>query len=98
MTAPSTWFAASRAAAIAAGLTPLMIGALDAAAHRACLPEAYSPWDGDQAEYSEGYRLEAVYLQGQADYTLGRYAPPVLGFAEYLKGYHTARAMAQGSA
>lgn len=59
-------YAASRNAAIEAGLSPLMIGALDATTRRPCKPEDYYIWDGDLAEYAEGYRQQADEMRAQA--------------------------------
>lgn len=52
--------------AINAGLSPFMLGALDAKCGRACTPSEYYIWAGDILEYREGYNAEVNEMTAAA--------------------------------
>lgn len=57
--------------AINAGLSPYMLGALDAGCGRERTPGEYYIWAGDIAEYNEGYADEAqdaAHMQDTREY------------------------------
>lgn len=68
-------------AARAAGLSPLMCGALDAAARRPCVPDDFD-WPGDREAYSEGYRDQADAMLVQAARNLGLMCVAMVGGKE----------------
>lgn len=53
-----------------AGLTPYMLGAVDAGCGRECTPCEYYIWAGDVAEYRQGYNDQAQDMHAEQHFGL----------------------------
>lgn len=53
-----------------AGLTPYMLGAVDAGCGRDCTPAEYYIWAGDMAEYRQGYNDQAQDMHAEQHFGL----------------------------